>query len=80
MTEIAALANQTYVGLDELSPEGVAALVHNRLGGPLTPLALSLIQAQAQGNPFLIEELIDALIDATHLVAVDNVLILIRSL
>jgi adenylate cyclase len=53
--------------LDELSPQGVAALVTNRLQGPISPLALSLIQIQAQGNPFFTEELIDTLREAGHL-------------
>jgi len=47
--------------LDELGPDGVAALIANRLGGPPAPLARGLIQARAQGNPFFIEELIDTL-------------------
>ncbi|CAN5755859.1 adenylate/guanylate cyclase domain-containing protein [soil metagenome] len=72
LTEIAGLANQTHLSLEELSPKGVAALAYNRLGGPISPLALSLIQAQAQGNPFFTEELIDALIDATHLILADK--------
>ncbi|MCX6043695.1 MAG: tetratricopeptide repeat protein [Chloroflexi bacterium] len=72
LTEIAALPNQTHLILEELSPVGVAALAYNRLGGAISPLALSLIQAQAQGNPFFTEELIDALIDANHLISVEN--------
>ena len=73
LTEIASLPNQTYVPLDELSPTGVAELVHNRLGGKVAPLALALIQVQAQGNPFFTEELVDALIDATYLLPLDGV-------
>ncbi len=49
------------VDLRELSPQGVGALVTNRLQGEPSALALALIQAQAQGNPFFIEELVDAL-------------------
>jgi class 3 adenylate cyclase len=47
--------------LSDLAPEGIAALVSNRLQGPLDRLTLELIQAQAHGNPFFAEELIDAL-------------------
>ncbi|MFN8494255.1 MAG: tetratricopeptide repeat protein [Caldilineaceae bacterium] len=72
LTELADLPHQTYLPLDELAPEGIAALVRNRLGGPVTPLALALIQAQAQGNPFFTEELLDALIDAMHLLPLNG--------
>lgn len=47
--------------LNELTRGGVQDLVANRLQAPVSPLLLSLIQIQAQGNPFFIEELIDAL-------------------
>jgi class 3 adenylate cyclase/tetratricopeptide (TPR) repeat protein len=47
--------------LQELSPQAVAALLADRLRDRLTPLALSLIVALAQGNPFLAEELMNAL-------------------
>ena len=80
LTEVAALPNQTYLPLDELSAEGVAALVRNRLGAPIAPLALSLISAQAQGNPFFTEELSDALIDANHLLPIDGVWTLSQAL
>lgn len=53
--------------LDELSPLGVAALVANRLGGPPGPLALSLIQAETQGNPFFVEEVVNALRESGNL-------------
>lgn len=49
------------INLSELSQEGVAGLVSHRLRGKPSPLALALIQAKAQGNPFFVEELIDAL-------------------
>jgi adenylate cyclase len=55
------LAYHTCLSLRELSPEDIAALANHRLRGQLSPLALSLIQIQAQGNPFFAEELVDAL-------------------
>ena len=56
-----ALAYHHHLDLSELSPEGVAALIGDRLQGEPSRLALSLIQAQAQGNPFFTEELVDTL-------------------
>ncbi|MCE7987412.1 MAG: hypothetical protein DYG89_40105 [Caldilinea sp. CFX5] len=74
LNETAALTPQTHLSLEELTPEGIAALVQQRLnrtqGEPVAPvslLALSLIQAQTQGNPFFAEELVDALLDGAHL-------------
>ncbi|MEZ4864075.1 MAG: DUF2791 family P-loop domain-containing protein [Caldilineaceae bacterium] len=69
---VAALPDQQHLPLTELSTIGVAALVEQRLQGPITPTALSLILAQAQGNPFFTEELVDALRDGGHLVARDG--------
>jgi class 3 adenylate cyclase len=45
------LSYHTHLDLSELSPEGVAALVANRLQGQPSPLVLSLVLAQAQGRP-----------------------------
>jgi predicted ATPase/class 3 adenylate cyclase len=74
LSEVAALTPQTHLSLEELTPEGIAALVQQRLNrtqgepvAPVSPLALSLIQAQTQGNPFFAEELVDALLDGAHL-------------
>lgn len=67
MPELATLPQYQYLGLDELAPTGVAEMVTNRLGGPLTALALSLIQAAAQGNPFFVEEVVASLREAGHL-------------
>jgi predicted ATPase len=50
-----------HLTLGELSAQGLAALVSNRLQAKPSDLALSLIQAQAQGNPFYAEELVDVL-------------------
>lgn len=55
------------VVLDSLSPEGVAALVADRLGGETERLAVALIQGEAEGNPFIVEEVVDALRESGHL-------------
>ncbi|MBE7550287.1 MAG: tetratricopeptide repeat protein [Anaerolineales bacterium] len=47
--------------LGELSPPEVAQMVAQRLQGEVSPLALELIQAQAQGNPLFTKELVNAL-------------------
>jgi predicted ATPase/class 3 adenylate cyclase len=47
--------------LAELSPPEVAELVTRQLQGNVSPLALELIQVQAQGNPLFTKELADAL-------------------
>ncbi|MDQ3250486.1 MAG: AAA family ATPase, partial [Chloroflexota bacterium] len=80
LAELAALPQQTYFLLDELAEDGVAALVRNRLGGPVAPLALALIGAQAQGNPFFTEELVDALIDANRLLPISGIWTLAQAL
>jgi predicted ATPase/class 3 adenylate cyclase len=73
LSETAALTPQTHLSLEELTPEGIAALVQQRLNRgqavptPVSPLALSLIQVQTQGNPFFAEELVDALLDGGYL-------------
>lgn len=67
------LAHHTLLDLNELSPEGVAALVTYRLRGPISELALDLIQAQAQGNPFFTEELVDTLRESGDLHRRDDV-------
>jgi adenylate cyclase len=58
--------------LSDLAPEGIAALVTNRLKGPFDRLALDLIQTQAHGNPFFAEELIDALRESGALEQADD--------
>ncbi|GIK41630.1 MAG: adenylyl cyclase [Chloroflexota bacterium] len=47
--------------LGELSPPEVAHMVAQRLQGEVSPLALELIQIQAQGNPLFTKELVNAL-------------------
>jgi adenylate cyclase len=64
---------QCYHQLDlgELSADGIGELVARRLGAPAdgtSVLALSLIQAMAQGIPFFAEELVDALRETENLV------------
>jgi class 3 adenylate cyclase/tetratricopeptide (TPR) repeat protein len=77
------LPYHTHLDLRELSPQGVTALVTNRLRHKPTAIAfsltraqaqvkpstlvLALIQAQAQGNPFFAEELVDALCESGSL-------------
>ncbi|MBE7470967.1 MAG: tetratricopeptide repeat protein [Anaerolineales bacterium] len=55
------LPSYDLLNLNELSPAGITALVANRLQGQPVPLAASLIQLYAQGNPFYTEELVDTL-------------------
>lgn len=62
------LPNYHALSLDELSPAGVAALVANRLAGQPAPLLLNLIQFQARGNPFFVEELINTLREENGLI------------
>lgn len=68
LPELEALPAHRHLQLSDLSPEGVAALVRNRLGGEVGQLALDLIFAQAQGNPFFTEELVDALHEVGYLI------------
>ncbi len=60
-TELQLLAHHSCINLNELSLEAMGSLVANRLGGPVASLALELVHAQTQGNPFFVEELIDTL-------------------
>ncbi len=68
-TEIAGVSDQYLLTLPELPALGIVALVEQRLQGIITPLAASLIQIQAQGNPFFTEELVDALVENGQLQA-----------
>jgi predicted ATPase/class 3 adenylate cyclase len=65
--DFAQLSHYHYLNLNELSAEGVTALIRNRLRGNVSPLALSLIQMQAQGNPFFVEELGNTLLESGQL-------------
>lgn len=48
----------------ELSSQAIAQLLSNHLSGPLTAVALALIQAKTEGNPFYTKELADTLRDS----------------
>ncbi len=61
LSDLHRLPYHYHLKLHELTSEGVAELVAHRLGGSISALALDLIQAQAQGNPFFTEELVAAL-------------------
>lgn len=67
LPELATLSAYHQITLGDLSQEGIASLAANRLGGPVSPLAAALMFAQAQGNPFYTEELLDALREAETL-------------
>ncbi len=68
LPELDALPAHHHLPLGDLSPDGMASLVRHRLGGEVGQLALDLIFAQAQGNPFFTEELVDALREVGYLV------------
>ncbi len=68
LADLNRLTGYHYVDLPELSAGSMAALIGNHLGGAIGVTALSLIQTQAQGNPFFARELVDALYEAGHLV------------
>ncbi|NJN67603.1 MAG: AAA family ATPase [Chloroflexaceae bacterium] len=68
LPELSSMAAHHAINLSELSPEGVHALVVDRLQSPISPLGLALIQAKAQGNPFFVEELVDALCETGRLI------------
>ncbi len=61
LPELYEMPTHQQITLGELALEDVSKLVSNRLNAPVSPLALALIQYQAQGNPFFTEELLDAL-------------------
>jgi class 3 adenylate cyclase/tetratricopeptide (TPR) repeat protein len=61
LPDLGRLPSYRCIELHELSSPEVAALMMERLNGAPSPLALGLIQAVAQGNPFFVEELVTAL-------------------
>jgi adenylate cyclase len=69
LVELQRLPGYHSLSLTDLTTAGIGALVEHRLGGVPSALLLSLIQAQAQGNPFFIEELVEALREAGKLVS-----------
>lgn len=67
LPELNRLPHYHELALEELSLAGIAQLVSHRLAGPITPLALALLQARAQGNPFFTEELVTNLRESQRL-------------
>lgn len=66
LPQLDALAHHSAITLGELRVADVALMASERLEGPLNALALSLIQTVTQGNPFFVEEMVDALREAGH--------------
>ncbi|MBK8046338.1 MAG: tetratricopeptide repeat protein [Anaerolineales bacterium] len=66
--ELAGLAHIETITLFELDASGTRQLVRNRLQGEVGALALEVIYALGHGNPFLNEELVDALREGNRLV------------
>jgi predicted ATPase/class 3 adenylate cyclase len=62
------LSYHHHLDLRELPPDGIEALVSDRLQGKPSALALALIQVQAQGNPFFTEELVNNLRESGGLI------------
>jgi predicted ATPase/class 3 adenylate cyclase len=60
------------IELSELPVAEVASMASTRLGGPINALALSLVQTVTQGNPFFVEEMVDALRETGHLMQLDD--------
>ena len=58
---LAALPVDAHLTLSGLDRASTGRLIESRLSGTISPLALDLIDRQAQGNPFFVEELVDAL-------------------
>lgn len=61
LAALADLPGCRHLLLGELPAPAVAEMAQARLLGRLSPVALALLQARAQGNPFCLEELITAL-------------------
>ena len=76
LPELERLSNSHHLDLAELSPKGVAVLVAHRLVEKVSELVLDLIQVQAKGNPFFVEELIATLRDHAHIQQIDNTWVL----
>jgi len=67
LPELEALPWHHNLALNELTPASVGALLAQRLDGAPTPLVLDVIQADAQGNPFFTEELVESLRESGRL-------------
>ena len=72
LSDLASPAQQVSVVLDAMPQDDVAELVRERLGAPATPLLLSVLQELAQGNPFFVDELIDAMQQGGQIVQQDG--------
>lgn len=72
LPELDSLAYHHLIELGDLAPAGVAALVRNRMGAPLSLLGLELALALAHGNPFFTEELLEMLREAGYIILNDN--------
>lgn len=72
LSDLASPAQQVSVALDAMPQDDVAELVRERLGAPATPLLLSVLQELAQGNPFFIDELIDAMQQGGQIIQQDD--------
>lgn len=68
LPDLTDLPHHHHLALSELGAESMATLITQRLQGEVSPLALALIAARTEGNPFFIEELVDSLREAAVLV------------
>ena len=71
-SEFDRLPNHHLLTLNQLSLAEVKVLATHRLGGQPAPLLVSFLQAQTRGNPFFIEESLNALRESGHLRYVDK--------
>jgi predicted ATPase/class 3 adenylate cyclase len=74
------LLHHQLLELGELDPVAIEELVAAILGGRASLLANLLIAAKAQGNPFFVRELVDALREGNQLVEVDGQWVLSESM
>lgn len=65
-SEFDRLPNHHLLELTELSLAGVKELATQRLGRQAAPLLVSFLQTQTRGNPFFIEESLNALRESGH--------------
>jgi len=61
LTALAEMASARHLRLGDLDQTAAAELARRRLGGAVDALTADFIHAQAQGNPFFVEELADNL-------------------
>ena len=67
LPELDVLSYYYTLSLTDLSPAGVQQLVNYRLRGQASPLLYDIVWAQAQGNPFFTQELVDTLREASYI-------------